>query len=128
MKSYVVTGASTGIGREIAMALARDGHRVVMGRREPPRAAAALDLVKAKAKGQVSSLTADLSLLAEARRVVKQLRASLQRLDGLVLNAAVVTPKRTVTSEGLETTLATNVLAPLVVTSELLPLLKASAP
>jgi NAD(P)-dependent dehydrogenase (short-subunit alcohol dehydrogenase family) len=128
MKTYVVTGASAGIGRETAQALARDGHRVLMVSRDPARAAAALEQVKAQATGEVASLTADLSLVSQTRRVAKELRGVLQRLDALVLNAAVVPAKRTVTAEGLELALATNVLSPLVLTHELLPLLKASAP
>src|SRR5262245_47820538 len=98
MKTYVVTGASSGIGREISRSLARDGQRVVMVSRDPGRARTALEQVKAEGKGEVSSLLADLSLLSEARRAATQLQQTLPRLDALVLNAAVVPAKRTLTS------------------------------
>jgi NAD(P)-dependent dehydrogenase (short-subunit alcohol dehydrogenase family) len=128
MKTFVVTGASQGIGREISKALARDGHQVVMLSRDPQRAAAALEQVRAVAKGQVDSLTGDLSLMSEARRLANEVQAKLSRLDALVLSASMIPQARTVTAEGLETALATNVLAPVVLTTALLPLLKSSAP
>jgi NAD(P)-dependent dehydrogenase (short-subunit alcohol dehydrogenase family) len=128
MKTVIVTGASTGIGRETAHALARDGHRVVMVSRDKGRAETALAQVRADAKGEVTSHIADLSLMSDVRRLAAELSSTLTRLDALVLNAAVIPPKRAATSEGLEVALATNALAPLLLTHLLLPLLKASAP
>jgi NAD(P)-dependent dehydrogenase (short-subunit alcohol dehydrogenase family) len=128
MKTFVVTGASTGIGRELTLSLAREGHRVVMVSRNPERAAAAVERVRAEGKGEVLSLLADLSLLSEARRVGHELESMIGRLDALVLNAAVIPPRRALTPEGFETAFATNALSPLVLLDTLLPRLKSSAP
>ena len=65
----LVTGASSGIGRETALALARMGATVVMHGRDPDRAAAAADAVrKASPRGDVKLVVADLPSQAEVRR------------------------------------------------------------
>jgi retinol dehydrogenase-12 len=126
-KTAVVTGASTGIGKELARALAKQGHRVFMVSRDPGRAAAALEEVK-KSGAKVESLVADLSLLSEAKRVVSELKARTQRLELLINNAAVVPTERKVSSEGFESVFATNVLSVFALTVGLEDLLAAAAP
>lgn len=123
----VVTGASTGIGREVAHGLARQGYRVMMVSRDPGRAAAALEQVK-KSGPKVESIVADLSLLSEARRVVQEVKARTQRLDLLINNAAIVPGERKVTAEGFEAAFATNVLSVFALTVGLEELLAAAAP
>jgi NAD(P)-dependent dehydrogenase (short-subunit alcohol dehydrogenase family) len=123
----VVTGASTGIGREVALGLGKSGYRVLMVSRDPGRAAAALDLVKA-AGGQAESLVADLSLLSEARKVVAEVKARTSAVKLLIHSAAVVPAERRVSGEGHESAFACNTLAPFLLTRELTPLLEAARP
>jgi retinol dehydrogenase-14 len=115
-KTYVVTGASQGIGLEIAIALARAGNRVVMVSRDPARAAAALELVRKSAgAGDVTSAPADVSSLAEVRRLAAEL-SKLPAIDALIHNAAAIPSVRSVTTDGFESTFATNVLGPFLLT------------
>lgn len=72
--------------------------------------------------------TADLSLMREVRILADGLRRDLPRLHVLVNNAGVILGRRRVTAEGLETTFATNHLAPFLLTNLLLDTLRASAP
>jgi NAD(P)-dependent dehydrogenase (short-subunit alcohol dehydrogenase family) len=73
-------------------------------------------------------MTADLSSLAQVRRLAEQILAREDRLDVLVNNAGVISPRRQLTAEGLETTFATNHLGPFLLTSLLRGLLQRSTP
>lgn len=121
MKTALVTGASTGIGREVAKGLARAGYRVFMVSRDPARAAAALEQVRSVATSpvEVIALTADLGTLEEARRVAAEVKHKTAKLDVLVNCASTVPHRRTLTPEGFESAFATNVLAPVVLVHEL---------
>ncbi|TIP11761.1 MAG: SDR family NAD(P)-dependent oxidoreductase, partial [Mesorhizobium sp.] len=82
--------------------------------------------------GNAEFLLADLSSLAEVRRLAGAVRAGTDRLDILISNAGVGTggegAKRQVSADGYEMRFAVNYLAGFLLSSELLPLLKASAP
>jgi NAD(P)-dependent dehydrogenase (short-subunit alcohol dehydrogenase family) len=71
---------------------------------------------------------ADLSSLAEVRRLAAEVRERADRLDVLVNNAGIVEPERRLSADGHELTFAVNYLAGFLLTLELLPLLRASAP
>lgn len=124
----VITGASSGIGKEIAIALAREGWRIIGTGRNPERIEAAkAAIVSASSGGQVDMLQADLSLLADAKRLAVKIMELTGRLDVLVNNAGGMTDKLRMTSEGLEENYAANHLGPFVLTRELLPLLRQTA-
>jgi NAD(P)-dependent dehydrogenase (short-subunit alcohol dehydrogenase family) len=128
-RTVLVTGSTDGIGRETAVRLAALGAEVIVHGREQGRGAAALAAVRdAATAAEPSLLLADLSTRAGARRLAAGVRATHERLDVLVNNAGVYAAERAVTGDGLELTFAVNVLAPFVLTLELLPLLAASAP
>lgn len=128
-KIAVVTGASTGIGRETARGLLALKMRVVMISRDPARAKAALDDVKATTgNANVESLIADFESVEDIRRVAHELKARLPRLDVLINNAGIIPNERRVTVDGIEASLAVNHVAHQVLTLELLDLLKKSAP
>lgn len=124
----VVTGASSGIGKEAAKALAAQGWRVIALGRDPGRsAAAAAEIRSASSTGKVDMLHANLSLLADVERVAGQIAALTDRVDVLINNAGGMSKARVVTAEGLEENFAGNHLGPFLLTKELLPLLQRAA-
>ena len=128
-KTCVVTGASNGIGKVTARELARMGARVVMVARNRERAEAALEDVKrAAGGGDVRLLLADLSSMADVRRLAAQILDECDALHVLVNNAGAMHTSRTVTIDGYETTFATNHLAYFLLTNLVLDRIKASAP
>jgi NAD(P)-dependent dehydrogenase (short-subunit alcohol dehydrogenase family) len=125
----LVTGATSGIGKETALRLALLGATVVIVARDAARGATAGAEITGRAPlAQVEVMTADLSSLAQVRRLAGDVLGRHGRLDVLVNNAGVISPRRTLTADGLETTFATNHLGPFLLTSMLRGLLERSAP
>jgi retinol dehydrogenase 14 len=121
MKTFVVTGATDGIGLETARQLLALGHRVLIHGRTAERAnAAALTL------GSPAAVFGDLSQFREVRALAKQVEALTSSLDGLINNAGVYLKSRAVSVDGFEMTMAVNYLAPFLLTQLLLPLLHRS--
>ncbi|MEX0980199.1 MAG: SDR family oxidoreductase [Gemmatimonadota bacterium] len=142
-KVCVVTGANRGIGKEVARGLIRRGAHVVLVSRNRTKAeSAALELRgenggatgrrdgagPSGAGGSVAPMTADLASQASIRSFVAAFRERHDRLDVLVNNAAVITPRRTSTVDGLEMQFAVNHLAPFLLTRLLLEPLRRAAP
>jgi NAD(P)-dependent dehydrogenase (short-subunit alcohol dehydrogenase family) len=128
-RTVAVTGANGGIGSHTALGLAKLGAHVVLVCRSQQRADKATAFVRAGAPGaQVSSLAGDLSRLADIRRVARDLGAAHPRLSVLVNNAGVICRRRVITEDGFELTWAVNHVAPFVLSTELLDVLRANAP
>ena len=128
-KTVAITGANAGIGRAIAETLAGWGATVLAcGRNEAKLTASADAIRKASGSDRVRTFVADLSSMGEVRRLAAEITNSTKRLDVLINNAGIALDKRVETADGYETIFAVNYLAPFVLTNELLPLLKASAP
>jgi len=128
-KACLVTGATSGIGRETAAQLAALGAAVTIVARDEARGAAAAAEVRGRVPlAQVEAMTADLSSPAQVRRLAAEVQARLGRLDVLVNNAGVISLHRQLTPDGLEVTFATNHLGPFLLTSLLRGLLERSAP
>jgi NAD(P)-dependent dehydrogenase (short-subunit alcohol dehydrogenase family) len=125
-KVCVVTGATNGIGRETALALARRGATVALCARDEARGEAALAEVAAGAGPRL--FVADFASLTQVRRLAREIDEAFPRLDVLVNNAGAIHMRRKRTVDGLEATFAVNHLAPFLLTSLLLPKLRASAP
>jgi NAD(P)-dependent dehydrogenase (short-subunit alcohol dehydrogenase family) len=125
----LVTGATSGIGRETARGLAERGATVVIVARDASRGRATVeDLQKRTGSRAVEMLTADLASQEQIRNLARDFRERHPRLHVLLNNAGVVTPTRTVTVDGIETQFAVNHLAYFLLTALLLDVLKASAP
>ncbi len=128
-KICLVTGATNGIGKATAQALAQMGATVVIVGRDPAKCAAVVEEIKlSSGNDAVEALVGDLSIMAEVRQVADQFKAKYQKLHVLVNNAGGAFWKRQVTSEGFEKTFALNHLNYFLLTNLLLDTLKASAP
>ena len=148
-----MTGATSGLGREVATRLSGRGATVyIVCRGSQDRAgkvaqeitaeAAAAATIKspavsaATAPGMVVPLVGDVSIAKDVRRVAQEVDAALRRsgdkagggLDGLVCNAGALLHERTLTSEGVETTLAAHLAhGAFLLTNELRPTLRRSS-
>jgi NAD(P)-dependent dehydrogenase (short-subunit alcohol dehydrogenase family)/carbon monoxide dehydrogenase subunit G len=127
-RTVVVTGATSGLGRAAASQLADLGARVILVGRDPDKAEATRqEIVAMTGNDNVAVALADLSLVGDVRKLAKRLLKE-PSIHVLVNNAGVLLNQRTTTAEGNETTLATNLLAPYLLTQMLLPRLRESSP
>jgi retinol dehydrogenase 14 len=128
-KTVLITGATSGIGLEASVELARRGARVVMVGRDPSRTEAArADAAARSGAGDVSTLLCDFSSQAAIRALARSFRERHSALHVLVNNAGAVNKKRWLTVDGLEATFAVNHLGYFLLTHLLLDLLVESAP
>jgi retinol dehydrogenase-12 len=125
----VVTGATGGIGRWIALGMARAGYHVILIVRDRARGMATRTWIDQQVPGAGAELMiADLSLLSETRNAGERIAARYSRISVLINNAGVFESRPIETAEGHDRVLATNLLCPFVLTNVLLPLLVAGAP
>jgi len=116
-KTCLVTGATSGIGKETALGLARMGATVLMVARDPVRGAAvAAEIGECAPQGTVEVFVADLAVQHDVRALARQVTDRHRAVDVLVNNAAAVNAVRRVTPDGIEATLAVNHLAPFLLT------------
>ena len=128
LKVAVITGASSGIGKETAKALAAQGWRVIgIGRDRGRGAAAEREIRAASSGGEVDMIQADLALMNDAERAARDIAARTDRIDVLVNNAGGMAKRKVMTREGLEENFAGNHLGPFLLTTRLLPLLRRAA-
>jgi NAD(P)-dependent dehydrogenase (short-subunit alcohol dehydrogenase family) len=127
--TFLVTGATSGVGEAIATQLGERGAQVLIGARSTERGEAAADRIRSQVPGaDLQVVAADLSLMREVRSLAYQVLDSTPRLDGLILNAAEARSDLVLTDEGIETNFATNHLAGFLLTHLLLPHLRSAAP
>lgn len=128
-KTVVVTGATSGIGEVAALELAGKGARIVFIARDRNRGEVTLAKLNATAPGLSHKVHyADLTLLAEMKRVAAEIAASEPRVDVLINNAGAAFAQRQVTADGFELTFALNHLSYFVITAGLRERLLGSAP
>jgi NAD(P)-dependent dehydrogenase (short-subunit alcohol dehydrogenase family) len=128
-KVVVITGATSGIGQVAAQRLARMGARLVLVARDRARGPAMLAQLQALAPGIGHAVHyADLSRLAETKRVARDIAAAEPRIDVLINNAGAMFSNRVVTEDGLERTFALNHMSYFVLTAGLRARLLAAAP
>ena len=123
----VITGATSGIGQIAAVELAGMGARLVLVARDRTRGEAALaQLRDAGPKAAHTIHYADLSSIAEMKRVANEIAAAEPRIDVLINNAGALFSYRRVTSDDLEMTFATNHMSYFVLTLGLADRLRAT--
>jgi len=124
----VVTGATSGIGRETVLALARRGALVVAHARSAERGEALLrDVREETGNDRTELVLADLASQAQVRRMAGEILGRHDTVHVLVNNAGIIAGKREVTEDGIEQTMAVNHVAPFLLTSLLLEAVKRGA-
>lgn len=125
----VVTGATGGIGKEIARKLLRQGATVIIGARSVGKGETArAEFANEPGGGKVEVLPLDVASLKSVREFAAAVGKAHPSLQLLVNNAGALFNERRQTAEGHELTLATNVLGPYLLTHLLLPQLRAGGP
>jgi len=117
-KVCAVTGANSGIGQEVALGLARLGGAVVLLCRRPEEGDRVRRFILARhPDADVSTVTCDVGDFASIRRAAARILDERQRLDVLVHNAGALFPQRTKSVDGIEATLAVDVVGPFLLTA-----------
>ena len=108
-KVCLVTGANSGIGKEITLALAKSGAHVIMVCRNEQKAKVVLQEIKEKSSSNaIDLLIADLSSQVQVRALTNVIYARYPALHVLINNAGVVSTRKEFSRDGIEMTLATN--------------------
>ena len=131
-KTVLITGSTDGVGRHVASRLAAAGAKVLIHGRDRSRGERLIDEIKQATGAEPTFYQADLSSLADTRKLAEAVLADRKRLDVLVSNAGIGSqnegPARQTSEDGYELRFAVNYLAGFLLVHLLLPLLKASAP
>ena len=127
----LVTGSTGGLGREVALRLAADGHHVIVHGRDQARGDAVVAEINAGGKGSARFIAADLASLDHVRTLAETVLGEYRRLDVLVNNAGIWLENadgRQLSADGHELTFHVNYLSGFLLTRLLLPLIRESAP
>jgi NAD(P)-dependent dehydrogenase (short-subunit alcohol dehydrogenase family) len=118
MKNIVITGATEGIGKATAIALAADaGVRLILhGRSESKLSVVKEELEKVHGTGRVDTVVADFASLREVKSLGERLRDAYPTIDVLINNVGAMFSERGETVDGFERTFAVNYLAPTLLT------------
>jgi NAD(P)-dependent dehydrogenase (short-subunit alcohol dehydrogenase family) len=128
-KIVLITGSTDGIGKQTALELAGLGAGIILhGRNRERLEAVQSEIRKVTGNEQVDVLTADFCSLKQVRTMAGRIYEKYDHLDVLVNNAATFIKDRVISEDGYEMTFAVNYLAPFLLTTLLLDLLKKSAP
>jgi NAD(P)-dependent dehydrogenase (short-subunit alcohol dehydrogenase family) len=132
-QSILITGATSGLGQELARVLAENGATLLLHGRDAERGREMVAQIRGSTgNAKIHFYRADLSSLQEVEKLAQQIIAGVTRLDVLVNNAGVGfgkdASKRELSQDRYELRFAVNYLAPYLLTERLLLLLKASRP
>jgi NAD(P)-dependent dehydrogenase (short-subunit alcohol dehydrogenase family) len=133
-KTVLITGATDGVGKLVALRLADAGARTLLhGRNEKKGAAVVRAIRDETGNDNLEYFQADFSSLEEVRRMAEEIKAKHDRLDLLINNAGIGFTtrgemERETSRDGHELRFAVNYLAPFLLTHLLLPLIRKSAP
>ncbi|KAF8942375.1 hypothetical protein BGZ47_006543 [Haplosporangium gracile] len=128
----IVTGSSRGIGRAIALRLAKDGHDIVINYQSNASKAqeAVNDILALNQPGiRAIAVQGDVGILADGKRIVDETLQAFGRIDTVVFNAGWIVYQaiEDVTEESYEEAFRTNVKAPMFFTKQIIPHLTAGA-
>ena len=125
MKTVLITGANSGIGKATAIELAAKGYQIVFIARNPEKAEAVKnEIISSSGNSNVDFIIGDLLSLPEVRKCAEIFKEKYQKLDVLINNAGVCLPERKITGDGFEHMFQINHLSHFLLTNLLLDLLK----
>jgi NAD(P)-dependent dehydrogenase (short-subunit alcohol dehydrogenase family) len=126
-KTVLITGATNGIGKIAALELARMGASVAIVARNRSKGQAVLEEIARETNNvQIELFIADLSSMADVRKLAQEFMAKHATLDVLLNNAGAFYSERKLSADGLEMTFALNHMSYFLLTNLLLPVLKAT--
>lgn len=126
-KTFLITGANTGIGFETAKVLATRGARVLLGCRSPEKARVAQKQIQdTSPEADLEIVPIDLADLGSVKAAAEQVLQE-RRLDALINNAGVMWPPKMLTNDGFEYQFGINHLGHFALTGRLLKLLETTA-
>ncbi len=124
MKTILITGASDGLGLATAKMLCEQGQRVIIHGRSAQKLESASRAIEAETgTTPIASYLADLSDLGEVHALAGQIKAEHRSLDVLINNAGVYATPHRLASNGMDVRYVVNMIAPYMLTLELMPLL-----
>jgi dehydrogenase/reductase SDR family member 12 len=127
-RTVVITGPTSGLGREATDQLAQLGARIVLVGRSAERLAEVHEaLVTRHGEDRFPVVVADMASLASVREAADRIVASEPRIDVVIDNAGAIYPERSETPDGIESTLAVLVVGPFALVAGLLPALRATS-
>ncbi len=128
-KICIITGANSGIGKQFAIQIAKEGYHVIIACRSEKRGKAALEDILSQSQGSAELMTVDMSLKSSIRDFADKVTSKYDKVDVLIHNAAIfdiAQKERKTTSEGFETVWMTNHIGPVYLTELLMGSLKKS--
>ena len=130
MKHILITGSTDGIGKLLALRLAKEGHFVAIHGRSEKKLNTTLSQIRNESKNDnVIGFLADYSDLSDVKKMAAEVSEKMPKIDVLVNNAGIFNSKINSTPSGIDIRLVVNYLAPYQFTNAILPLIKkAEAP
>jgi len=126
-KTILITGSTDGIGKLIALKLAKEGHTIyVHGRNDAKLQTVISEMKEASNNNNIKGFVADFSDLEAVSKMAKQMNAEVPKIDVLINNAGIFKSKISQNKNGLDIRMVVNYLAPYVLTNAILPILKNS--
>ena len=124
-KAFLITGATAGIGKAAAIAIAKTGGRVILTSRDAKKGEQVVqEIINASQNRSIEMVLCDMASLQSVKECAAQCLKKYPKLEVLINNAGVFETERRVSQDGIEMTWAVNHLAPFLLTNLLLPALK----
>jgi NAD(P)-dependent dehydrogenase (short-subunit alcohol dehydrogenase family) len=122
MKTAVITGGNSGIGKATAIALAKKQYRVIIHGRDAEKTLQAVEEIKLKSgNSNVDGIATDISAIAGMRKLSDSIKKKTNIINTLVLSTGVILPNQVFTADGLEAGFAIQYLSRFAVTQLLMP-------
>ena len=121
MKTAVITGGNSGIGKSTALALAKKHYRVIIHGRDAEKTIQAVEEIKLKSgNSNIEGISVDISVLSGMRKLSDAIKEKTNTIDALVLSTGVILPNQVFTADGLEAGFAIQYLSRFAVTQMLM--------